>query len=428
MTRVCFCTHCASICVVVVCQYIPSGEDLQVGFSKDNAANTIGKIMEAYMDCRAGVSGDMTLAALCSLGLDLGELQALLHRVGIECTLRQWQECRAAGPGGRVDVSWPAAQPLRHPADMADIIRKVAVSDAVRCKALAALEALTAAEAHAHQIPPEDVHFHEVGAIDTLVDILGAAWGLEKMGITRVVASPLPWFSGTVECAHGILPLPAPATARLMQGKPVFDSGATTELVTPTGAALVHALVEDFCSGPQGVLCGMGTGYGSRPSASGLRLWLVEAAGECAEAPDHESVALLESHIDHLTGEELGAALEELSALPQVLDVLWLPGLGKKNRPAGALRVLCLPQHATAVQQAFFRHTHTLGLRIQVMDRAVLPREAVQTACSLSKETQTSLPAKKYRLEGADYVRTESDALREAARQQGLGMVALRLR
>lgn len=376
--------------------------------------------MRAYFDCRAGLSGDMTLAALCHLGLDLAPLQTLLRNAGIDCTLRQWEETRGAGPGRRVDVAWKDPQPLRHPADMATIFARADVSPAVREQALAALDALTRAEAHAHQIPEEEVHFHEVGAIDTLVDILGAAWGLEQLGVTSVTASPLPWFSGTVHCAHGELPLPAPATAYLMQGKPVFATNATTELVTPTGAALAHALAGGFAEGPTGLLRRLGTGYGSRPSTSGLRIWLLDAAEGGVDGAQREQVALLESHMDHLNGEELGAALEALAVLPETLDVLWLPGVTKKNRPGGSLRVVCHPAHVEGVSAAFFRHTHTLGIRCQHMERRILPRESCLLETSLGP-----LEAKRYTVGGQSYVRPESDALRAAAAREGLGVPAI---
>ena len=152
--------------------------------------------MHAYIDCRAGISGDMTLAALCDLGLDIARLEAMLRAAGVDCTLRTWRESRDSGPGCRVEVEWPNPQPLRHPSDMAALISRMPLTDAVRAKALAALDALTDAEAHAHQIPREQVHFHEVGGVDTLADIVGAAWGLAELGVTHVTASALPWFSG----------------------------------------------------------------------------------------------------------------------------------------------------------------------------------------------------------------------------------------
>lgn len=172
------------------------------------------------------------------------------------------------------------------------------------------------------------------------MDILGACWALDQLGVERVTACALPWFGGSITCAHGEIPLPAPATANLMCGLPVYPTDAKTELVTPTGAALARVLVDEFVEGPEGRLLAMGTGYGARPAPTGLRAWLVEAR-EPRQA-DHgqggeEDVMQLECHLDHLTGEELGTALEQLAAAADVLDVLWLPGTGKKNRPAGLL-------------------------------------------------------------------------------------------
>ncbi len=380
--------------------------------------------MLLYLDCAGGISGDMTLAALAHLGVDFSPLAAALALVGVDCRIDVADETRPGGPGCRVDVRWNAEeQPLRHPADIAKIFNAVAVSPGVRGRALATLAALTEAEAHAHQIAPEDVHFHEVGAIDTLVDILGAAYGVEALKVDSVVASPLPWFSGSVECAHGRISLPAPATAYLLRGKPVFATEAREELVTPTGAALVHALANQFVSGPEGVPVALGTGYGSRPAPAGLRAWLVENFNHAADHAlgGRELVTQFESHIDHLNGEDLGMALEALSVMPEVLDVLWLPGVGKKNRPAGLLRVLCLPGHRASVQNAVLRHTHTLGLRVQTLDRIV----AARRASSVDMAGQR-LTAKEYDIEGKAYVRPEADALKTAAEKGGVGVPALR--
>lgn len=404
--------------------------------------------MLLFLDCRNGISGDMTLAALTALGLDLRPFEGLLRKAGIECTLRVWHENRAAGPGGRVDVSWPSAQPLRHPADIAAIFQRVEVSEAVRQRALQVLDALTAAEAHAHGIPAAEVHFHEVGAIDTLVDILGVAWGLEVLQISRVVSSPLPLFSGWIDCDHGRLPLPAPATAWLLQGKAMFQTDATTELITPTGAALVHALSECGGAWPPGRVKGMGTGYGSRPSACGLRAWLLEEVCDTATLSEAlaslpmsmahacggqaEEVLQLESHLDHLTGEELGAAISALAGMAEVLDVLWLAGTTKKNRPGGLLRVLCFAVHGPLVCAAVVRHTHSLGVRMQVLDRVVLPRRNTHvdvplTTADAEKNVVCTVPAKTYTIEGREYLRPECDAMTVAAAQAGQGLPALRL-
>ena len=381
--------------------------------------------MDLYLDCGNGISGDMTLAALVHLGLDIAPLASALARAGVNCRIETWPETRVGGPGRRVDVSWDEVQPLRHPADIAAVFAVLDMGGAARQRALAVLEALTLAEAEAHQIPPEEVHFHEVGAIDTLVDIAGACWGLEQLGVRRVTASPLPWFSGTVQCAHGLIPLPAPAAAWLMRGKPVRPTDAREELVTPTGAALGHVLVDEFTDGPQGVLHALGTGYGSRPAPGGLRAWLAEPAPEAVSHArgGREQVLQLETHLDHLSGEELGMALTALAASPEVLDVLWLPGIGKKNRPAGLLRVLCRPEDEEGVSLGVLRHTHSLGLRRQCLERLVLPREAAELI-----DAGERLEAKAYILEGRRYVRAEAEAVKSASARLGVGAPALRFK
>lgn len=381
--------------------------------------------MDLYLDCGNGISGDMTLAALVHLGLDIAPLASVLARAGVNCRIETWPETRVGGPGRRVDVSWDEVQPLRHPADIAAVFAVLDMGGAARQRALAVLEALTLAEAEAHQIPPEEVHFHEVGAIDTLVDIAGACWGLEQLGVRRVTASPLPWFSGMVQCAHGLIPLPAPAAAWLMRGKPVRPTDAREELVTPTGAALVHVLVDEFTDGPLGVLRALGTGYGSRPAPGGLRAWLAEPAPEAVSHArgGREQVLQLETHLDHLSGEELGMALTALAASPEVLDVLWLPGIGKKNRPAGLLRVLCRPEDEEGVSLGVLRHTHSLGLRRQCLERLVLPREAAELI-----DAGERLEAKAYILEGRRYVRAEAEAVKSAAARLGVGAPALRFK
>ncbi len=375
--------------------------------------------MYAYCDCKFGVSGDMFLAALCQLGYDLTPLQEKLFDIGIECELKAWQECRASGPGFRVSVNWPNEQPLRHPKDISDIFHKLNVSEQVLQLALNTLDALTKAEAHAHNIKPEQVHFHEVGAIDTLVDIMGAALGLEHFGIKKLICSPLPWFSGTIECEHGILPLPAPATAFLLMQKPIIATDATTELVTPTGAALVHALHSEFAQSFSGRVLQMGTGYGSRPANAGLRIFLIE---EQHNEKLHEEVAQLECHIDHLTGEEVGAAMNALSQVPEVLDVLWLNGMGKKNRPMGVLRVLCAVNSMDLVRDGMFKHTHTLGIRHSILQRVILPREGAQVTTPYGV-----LKGKKYSLEGENYLRVESDESIKKAGELNIGTPALRI-
>lgn len=380
--------------------------------------------MYLHLDCAGGINGGMLLAALAHLGVDFAPLTAALLSVGVDCRLEISPELRDGGPGRVASAVWNAAAGrLRRPPDIAAVFDAVDVPARARALAHEALEALTGAEAYARRIPPENVRFHEAAAVEALVGFLGAAFGIVRLGVERVTASALPWFGGSVEGAHGPIPLPAPATAYLLRGKPVFASGAREELITAAGAAMLEALVKKFVPGPVGVPVSMGTGYGSGSSSMGLRAWLVKTGDGGADHAlgGHEPVVQLESHIDHLNGEDLGLALQALSAMPEVLDVLWLPGVGKKNRPAGLLRVLCLPPQREAVTNAVLRHTHTLGLRMQTLERVVAPRRAAQATVA-----GHCLAAKEYVVEGEAYVRPEADALAELAHNLGVGVPALR--
>ena len=324
-----------------------------------------------FLDCSHGMSGDMTLASLAHLGVDLSPLPGLLAQAGVACRLEVWQEERGGGPGCRVEVSWEAeGQPLRHPADIAAIFAAVPVSDRVRHKALAVLEALTLAEAEAHGIAPEEVHFHEVGAVDTLVDILGACWALDQLGVERVTACALPWFGGSITCAHGEIPLPAPATANLMRGLPVYPTDAKTELVTPTGAALLRHFVKRF--GPMPVMAAQTIGYGMGKKEFAQANCVRAFWGETADRQDE--AAQLSCNLDDMTGEDIAFAAEQLLAAG-ALDV-WTQAIGmKKGRPGVMLCCLCRPEDAARLGEAMLRHTTTLGVRKTLCTRQVLERE-----------------------------------------------------
>lgn len=392
--------------------------------------------MLLHLDCGAGISGAATLAALAHLGVDYAPLVAALADAGVLCSIDVANAAGLAGPGCRVRIRWQKGgqQPFSLP-ECTAIIDNIDVTSRVRQRAAVAVHALAEACAYARQTPtaavetPGSIEAEELkrgeaeAEATALIHILGAAFGLEALGVERLTASALPLFTGSVASAHGSIPLPRPETAFLMQGKAVFATEASEELVTPTGAALVHALADEIVCGPQGVVAGLGTGYGLQSSAGGLRVWLVQEAGHGADHTrgGNEAVVQFESHIDHLNGEDLGMALTALSSMPEVLDVLWLPGVGKKNRPAGLLRVLCLPGHRPEVADAVLRHTHTLGLRVQTLERIVGPRHA-----AVAEVAGQQLPAKEYVIEGQTYLRPEADALEAAARQRGVGVPALR--
>ena len=383
--------------------------------------------MLLHLDCGAGISGPATLAAFAHLGVDYAPLTRALGCAGVLCSFEVAHALGPGGPGCSVGIHWQkeAQQPCCLPECLA-IIDTVDVPNRVRQRAVAAVHALAEACAYACQAPLNEAQFdgeYPDAEANAFIHIMGVAFGLEVLGVERLTASALPLFTGCVASAQGSLSLPRPSTAFLLRGKTVFATDSRDELVTPTGAALIHALADKCACGPQGTVAALGTGYDLKFSGMGLRAWLVEPT---ASGVDHsrggtEAVVQFESHIDHLNGEDLGAALTALSAMPEVLDVLWLPGVGKKNRPAGLLRVLCLPGQRGCVAEAILRHTHTLGLRVQCLERMVAPRHT-----AVAEVAGQQLPAKEYVIEGQTYIRPESDALEAAARQRGVGMPALR--
>ncbi|UZP67260.1 LarC family nickel insertion protein [Desulfovibrio mangrovi] len=380
-----------------------------------------------YLDCSLGLGGDMLLAALHGLGADFAVLEGLFSDSGVAVEIRPETVTRQGVAGCSMSIRWEDGQPLRHLADLEDILNRLAVSPSVKEKSAKALRRLAEVEATVHGVAVESVHFHEVGAIDTLVDVVGAFWALEQMGVEEVVCSSLPWFTGTVQCEHGTMALPAPATLQLMQGKPVHPTAFTQEMVTPTGALLIDALVSRFAEGPTGTLLGSGLGYGTRDSGGGLRTFLLAQADAgksnragAAEAVTLDTVVQLESNVDHLTGEEIGFCFESLMEAG-ALDVLYLPGIMKKNRAGGVLRVLCAPDMADAVQQAFFHHTHTLGIRRSRVERVTLQRHASRMETPLGE-----MEAKSYSLGGRQISRPEYEALVAFARKTGRSLPELR--
>ena len=373
-----------------------------------------------YMDCAGGMSGDMFLAALSGLGLDLAPLESILRKGGVDVRLESRSEQRHGLAGRRVDVVPGAEQPLRHLSDLEAALERLELSPWVRARAAGAFRRLAQAEARVHDMPLGKVHFHEVGAVDTLVDVAGAFWGVEVLGVERVVCGPVPWFRGSVTCAHGCLPLPAPATTVLLEGKPVYPTDHEYELITPTGALLIDRLADTFASGPEGTLQRHAVGWGTSGRAQGLRLFFYDTGAPAGEGKT-ENVYVLESHIDHLAGEDLGGFFEAAFEAG-ALDVLYLPGIMKKNRPGGLLTVLCRPENLAPVQAAFFKHTLTLGIRRGRVERVVLER----------RETEIDTPfgtvrAKEFDLDGKTRRTLEYDSLAELACETGRSVPELRL-
>ncbi len=372
---------------------------------------------ELHLDCPAGIAGDMFLAAMADLGLDLSPLSAAFTEAGVAVEIAV-QDGRDKGiRGTRLKILAPHAQPLRHLADLTGIVHALPFSARVLARAEDALTRLAEVEAGVHGCALEHVHFHEVGAVDTLVDVVGAFWALETLGVTRVTCSRLPWFSGTVQCAHGLMPLPAPATLVLLQGKPVYPTRLEGELITPTGALLLDRMVDEFMAGPIGRLerTGLGLGNMELPTVNGLRALLL-----AGEGPGLERVTVLETNVDHLTGEEIGGVFGVLLDAG-ALDVLFLPGVMKKNRPGGLLQILCRPEDLARIRDLTFAQTMTLGLRMTETTRAVLPR-----ATAVRPTPWGEVRAKETQIDGQRYSRPEFEALQALAKRTGRSVTQLR--
>jgi uncharacterized protein (TIGR00299 family) protein len=331
-----------------------------------------------YLDLFSGASGDMLLAALIDLGLPVGELSAALGRMRLSGYALSAEKLVTHGLSGtrltvRDDLD---AHPARHLPDVRELIQSSGLSAWVKKTSVAVFERLARAEAGIHGVPVEKVHFHEIGAVDSLVDIVGFAVGLELLGVQVVRSSPVPLGSGTVQTAHGLLPVPAPATAALLAevGAPTRPHPAETEIVTPTAAALLAELA--VFAFPPLTLRRIGYGIGAKelPWANVVRAFLGDTADPESSAVE-ETTVLIECNIDDSTGEELGFVMERLFAAG-ALDVWFTPIQMKKNRPGVMLSVLARPSDSTALAATVLQETSTLGVRISPpLARLVCDRE-----------------------------------------------------
>jgi hypothetical protein len=367
----------------------------------------------AYLDCFSGISGDMFLGALVDAGvspklledtvaaLDAGarlEISRVV-RGGIAATKADvychgekdlprevfWeQQGDSHGHHHHEETVWGRASappgtgqspvPTRSLTEVREIIAKAAISDTAKATAIRVFGALGAAEADIHNTSVENVHFHEVGAVDAIVDIVCAAVGAETLGVGEWVCSPLNVGGGTVKCAHGALPVPAPATLKMLAGAPVYSSGPQVELVTPTGAAIVKTLAARFASFPAMKVEKSGYGAGSREfpdHPNVLRLTIGEAAGAATTLADR--ITVLEANLDDLSPQVLAYAMERLLS-DGALDVFSAPVQMKKNRPGALLTVLSKPEDADRMAKLIFAETTTLGIRRREEQRHVLAR------------------------------------------------------
>ena len=329
-----------------------------------------------YFDAFSGISGDMTVGALIDAGADGAALIDALDSLNLGATY-SFEKTKRRGIGAtKFHVHGGEQKAHRHLPHIIKIIENATrLSDQTKQRSLAVFNALGAAESKIHHQPLEKVHFHEVGAVDSISDIVGACFGFELLQIGEIYCSPINVGSGTVETDHGTLPVPAPATAELLVNKPVYSKGPEMELTTPTGAAIVSALAAGFGSMPAMTIESTGFGAGTKEFPMQANV-LRAVIGARTAAVESTTVTVIEANIDDSTPQVLGYAMDRLFAAG-ALDVTIQPLLMKKNRPGSLLSVIANPAHQEALAKIILEETTTLGLRMYAAERRVQARSEV---------------------------------------------------
>jgi uncharacterized protein (TIGR00299 family) protein len=331
----------------------------------------------AYFDCFNGAGGDMIVASLLDAGADAAALREGLAGLGLSgytLAIERINKQGLAATRFHVALDATTHQPHRHLKHIVEIIDAANLPHRVRDRAKRIFTRLAEAEARIHGATIEKVHFHEVGAVDAIVDVVGAVFALELLGVERVACSPIPVGSGAITCAHGVMPVPAPATAELLKGVPIAACDETGELTTPTAAAVLTTLATEF--GPMPAMKTASIGYGAgtrdgqkRPNV--LRVLIGDAAPTAGA--DVDQVMLLETNLDDATPQTIGYCVEQLFSAG-ALDVWTQPILMKKQRSGVLLSVLCSPGDAAKMERIMFVETPTFGVRRRLVERAILKR------------------------------------------------------
>ena len=335
----------------------------------------------AILDPFSGIAGDMTLGAMLGVGLEPAWLRALPERLGLAgVTVEIREVLRGELVCWKVDFAIPPQPHGRHIAQIRDLVARAGVPEQVRLRADTAFMAIAAAEGEIHGMPAEQVHLHEVGAVDAILDVVGVIWGLETLGIEQVRCGALRTGDGTVRAAHGLLPVPAPATLKLLEGHPIRPGpDGAGELVTPTGAALVRVLSS---GAPPDEYVPLASGYGAGTKdfpgrANALRIILADAADEIARGANAgEPVVVLACDVDDMTPEYLAGVVERARGRG-ALDVVLLSTTMKKGRQGTRVELLCAPADAERFQAMLLTETTTIGVRRSDVRRATLPRRIV---------------------------------------------------
>jgi uncharacterized protein (TIGR00299 family) protein len=333
-----------------------------------------------FIEPFSGISGDMMVAALLDLGFSFEELQAKLSLLPLKGYQLFWQKCSRSGIQAiKFDVQTGHEHAHRSFGDIRTMIQSSGLSTWVQEKSIEAFRRLAEAEGKIHGQSPEKVHFHEVGAVDSIVDIVGTMIAVESFLPARIVSSPVNLGQGTLECQHGTYPVPGPATQELLQGVPTFSNAVTGELTTPTGATLLVTLVDAFGTRPGMKIRASGYGAGSRQTpgnANVLRISVGDAIPEADISPE-EKVAVIEATIDDMSPQIYGHFQEKALAMG-ALDVYSTPIYMKKNRPAVKITCIAAVADVDKLAELMFCETTTIGIRYTVAQRKTLRREFLQ--------------------------------------------------
>jgi uncharacterized protein (TIGR00299 family) protein len=330
----------------------------------------------AHFDCFSGISGDMTLGALIDAGVDADSIRQGVASLGLPIQLEIEKVRKGGFAATYVHVEAPDEDTHRFLPDVEEILQRGSLTTKQRDLALRIFRRLAEAEAAVHGMPLDKVHFHEVGALDSIADIAGAAIGLDLLGVERFTSRSVPTGHGTVRCAHGQMPIPAPGTAELLKGVPLAKCDIKAELTTPTGAAILTSVVSAWIDQPVMTVERIGCGAGKRnfvEQPNILRLFVGETHGQPSVGLESDQVWVLETNLDDLPAEIIGYCYERLLAAG-ALDVYSIPIFMKKNRPGVLLGVIAPESAVAALEDILFRETTTLGIRRYLAQRHKLNR------------------------------------------------------
>jgi len=376
--------------------------------------------MLAYFDCFSGISGDMTLGALIDLGVPLKYLDERLRSIRLkDFNVTATPVHRNGIKAMSVNVGIHDDHTARNFSDIRSLLENCPLSENIRSTSLQIFKKLAASEAHIHNCSIEEVHFHEVGGIDAIVDIVGTVICLDYLGIESVIASQIPLGKGFVTCSHGKLPVPAPATLDILKGIPVYGTDIPYELVTPTGAAIIATLAKGFGAIPDMTLKGTGYGAGQRELEEGPNLLRIVTGVQTETATDslgetsEDHIYILETCIDDMNPELFGYLMDRLFA-DGALDVYWIPVYMKKNRPGTMLQLLCHPAKKDNLIRRILSETTTLGVRYYESRRRLLWRDRFEL-----KTIYGVIPVKRVKdPEGNIRIIPEFDVCEKIAREQ----------